>query len=74
MLILLASLLSACAIYMSLDWPQRSLEALGSHFSTQDIPLTLLMEMVAVCVRQGASVPHALDQLVLSVDQSWVGL
>ncbi|OZG49280.1 hypothetical protein [Bombiscardovia coagulans] len=63
MLILLASLLSACAIYMSLDWPQRSLEALGSHFSTQDIPLTLLMEMVAVCVRQGASVPHALDQI-----------
>lgn len=32
------------------------------------------MEMVAVCVRQGASVPHALDQLVLSVNQSWVGL
>ncbi|WP_161522269.1 type II secretion system F family protein [Bifidobacterium xylocopae] len=59
----LAALLTACAVDLLLRRPARSLAGLNPAAGDQDMPLTLLLEMLAVCVRQGASVPHALERI-----------
>ncbi|BDR55350.1 membrane protein [Bombiscardovia apis] len=63
MLGLLAAVLAGCALYLWLPKPVRSLETIDASADLPDIALTLLLEMVAVCVRQGASIPRALDQI-----------
>lgn len=60
---LLAAILIACSVSISMSRPNRSLTVLHTLNTPNDVPLTLLLEMVAVCIRQGASVPWALDQL-----------
>lgn len=59
----LCAAFGSTSLGLVLSRPSRALDELDAAERNLDIPLTLLLEMLAVCVRQGASVPHALDRI-----------
>ncbi|BDR53779.1 membrane protein [Bombiscardovia nodaiensis] len=73
MMQLITALLVACAVYAGSSASRRAMRELKPAAYAGDLPLTLLLEMVAVCVRQGASIPYALDRIG-TVCQSELGV